>query len=241
MNRYYTAITDQMRAEIEGISALMSHPGERGRNNELILAEFLKRHLPTRYGVTTGKVVDTKGNTSTQTDIIINDRLNFPGLVEAKAWTLVPIETTFAVISVKSKLWKKNDLDNACEQIESVRRLHHVRQKSVTNGRRIDEDGNYLIRPRSYVFSFGSIWKQVNTVEENFRKSLEEIDDSYRPIALCVMDQCFIRRTPYELELHTYTEHSFLTFFMFLLHAIDTFPRAQMRLNLAAYFPQYSN
>ena len=44
-----------MLSEIETISDRMTHQGEKGRNNEYVLAAFLNEHLPQRYCVSTGK------------------------------------------------------------------------------------------------------------------------------------------------------------------------------------------
>lgn len=56
LKSYYEGISNRMMSELTTISDQMDHMGERGRNNELIIAEFLKKHLPHRYTVTTGKV-----------------------------------------------------------------------------------------------------------------------------------------------------------------------------------------
>ena len=88
------------------ISAEMTHQGEKGRNNEAILVEFLRRLLPTRYTVSTGKVVGVGGHESGQMDVIIHDRLDTPAFKEAQAWSIVPVESVHAVISVKTTLTK---------------------------------------------------------------------------------------------------------------------------------------
>jgi hypothetical protein len=106
MQRHYAGITKRMLSEIESISDQMSHPGERGRNNEHVLAKFLRDHLPQRHSVSTGKAVAVGGLESGQIDLIVHDRVNSPALVDAHAWRLVPVETIRAVISVKTTLTK---------------------------------------------------------------------------------------------------------------------------------------
>jgi hypothetical protein len=64
-----------MQSEITTISDRMNkNPGEKGRNNELVLGEFLNANLPRRYSVSTGLVVAAGGEESDQIDLIVHDR-----------------------------------------------------------------------------------------------------------------------------------------------------------------------
>lgn len=119
MKRHYTGLANRMLSELESISNQMSHAGERGRNNEEILVEFLRRRLPLRYTVSTGKVVATGGSDSGQVDVIIHDRYETPAFIDSHAWSLVPVESVLAVISVKTTL-NRPELRNALESISSV-------------------------------------------------------------------------------------------------------------------------
>jgi hypothetical protein len=91
MKEHYSGLTDRMLSEINTISNRMSHPGEKGRNNEHVLREFLNDNLPRRYSVSTGKVVATGERESGQIDLIVHDRLHTPALIDARAWSLVPV------------------------------------------------------------------------------------------------------------------------------------------------------
>ena len=97
MRQYYEGLTKRMLSELHDVSAQMSHQGEKGRNNEHVLVRYLRQHLPERYDLTTGKVVSADGTESTQTDVIIRDRINSPVFIHADAWSLVPIETVFGL------------------------------------------------------------------------------------------------------------------------------------------------
>ena len=55
MKKHYPGLTGRMLSEIDTISDQMSHSGEKGRNNELVIREFLVRTLASRYTVSTGK------------------------------------------------------------------------------------------------------------------------------------------------------------------------------------------
>jgi hypothetical protein len=122
MQKQYKGLTDRMLSELDTISSQMSHPGEKGRNNEFVLREFLERNLAKRYTVSTGKVVSVGGHESGQVDLIVHDRLNTPAVVEGHAWRLVPVESVCAVIAVKTTL-DKGELRDALKSVESVRAL----------------------------------------------------------------------------------------------------------------------
>lgn len=238
VKKYYQRFAEQMLSEVANISEAISHAGEKGRNNEQILSDFLKRYLPQRFSVDTGQVVAADGSMSSQTDIIIHDRSNTPALFLGGASVLVPIETTYAVISVKTTL-DKRELESAVSQIASVRRLKNEASFQYSRGvvTKIPAVEGSVLRPRGLVFAFKARWKEVATIESCFREVLEPIDDLYRANGVCVLDTCMIRRVPYKLETMVYSEDPFLHFFVFLLHLIQTMP--SWLVDLEKYFKPY--
>lgn len=239
VNKYYQRFTEMMLAEVESISAAISHSGEKGRNNEQVLARFLAKYLPQRFSVDTGHVVASDGTKSSQTDIIIHDRINTPALFLGGASVLVPIETTYAVISVKTTL-DKTELADAVRQIESVRRLKNEASFQYSRGVviKIPAMDQAVLRPRGLVFAFKTTWKDVVTIEKTFKEIVAPIDDHFRPNGVCVIDKCLIRRMPYTLDTRIYSEHPFFHFFVFLLYLIQTMP--SWLVDLEKYFESYS-
>jgi hypothetical protein len=235
---YYQLFTNKMLSEAAGISEAISHAGEKGRNNEQVLAEFLRKYLPQRFSVDTGQVVAADGAKSSQTDIIIHDRFNTPALFLGGASVLVPIETTYAVISVKTTL-DKVELADAVKQIESVRKLRNQASFQYSRGvvTKVPVLEGSVLRPRGLVFAFKTRWKEVPTIESCFREVLEPIDDQYRANGVCILDTCMIRRIPYKLDTMVYSDDPFLHFFVFLLHLIQTMP--SWLVDLEKYFEPY--
>jgi hypothetical protein len=154
VQKFYKRFAEAMLTEVENISDAVSHQGDKGRNNEQILVDFLRRYLPQRFSVDTGQVVSCDGKQSSQTDIIIHDRLNTPALFLAGTSVLVPIETTYAVISVKTTL-DKTQLCDAVRQIESVRRLENKASFIYSRGEimKLPADPMSILRPRGFVFA----------------------------------------------------------------------------------------
>ena len=235
MRKHYAGLTSRMLSEIESISDQMSHAGEKGRNNELVLREFLERTLASRYTVSTGKVVSAGGHESGQIDLIVHDRLDTPALIEGRAWQLVPVESVYAVISVKTTL-DKTELRDALKSVESVRNL--PRNAAVlhlpTGMAEIPE--SQLLRPKGFVFAFKSSWTAVESADSAFRDLLPEVDDRYRPNGLCILEQCFIVRKAYTTETLVFPNHALMHFFVFLSQCLERFPK--YHLDLSKYFTE---
>jgi len=235
MNTHYAGLTSRMLSEINTISDRMTHPGEKGRNNEHVLGAFLNETLPRRYSVSTGKVVAAGGEESGQIDLIVHDRVHAPALVDARAWSLVPVESTYAAISVKTTL-TKDELRDALASIGSVRMLPRKAAIRYDANHKIPLREEDTLRPRGFVFAFKSSWASPESADNAFRDSLQNVQDGVRPNAVCLLDQCLLIRRAFTTETIVFTEHVLLHFFVFLLRTIDTFPRYQV--DLARYFDE---
>jgi hypothetical protein len=49
----------------------IDHPGESGRAREQILTAFIRRLVPSTFGVSTGFVIDAVGGLSRQLDVVV--------------------------------------------------------------------------------------------------------------------------------------------------------------------------
>ncbi len=235
MNRYYAGLTSRMLSEISTISNRMTNPGEKGRNNEHVLGAFLNDTLPRRYSVSTGKVVAAGGEESGQIDLIVHDRVNAPALVDARARSFVPVESTYASISVKTKLTKE-EMRDALESIASARKLPRKAAIRYDTNHKITLREEDTLQPRGFVFGFKSSWTSPKSADNAFRELLRNVEDEVRPNAVCLLDQCLLIRRAFTTETIVFTEHVLLHFFVFLLRTIDTFPRYQV--DLARYFDE---
>ena len=93
------------------------------------------------------------------------------------------------------------------------------------------------LRPRVFVFAFKSSWASPESAGKTFRDLLGDVDDRFRPNAICLLDQCLIIRKPFTTETILFKEHVLLHFFMFLVRTIDIFPR--YHVDLEQYFEEY--
>jgi hypothetical protein len=102
-------------------SGFVQHAGDRGGNREQVLRDFLRKHLPARYGVTKGEIVTRGGAHTHSADIIIYDAQNCPVLYVEET-SVLPVESVFGIVEVKSTLSKSEFVD-AARKVEAFKRL----------------------------------------------------------------------------------------------------------------------
>lgn len=121
----FAAREHQLATTVGMGAALTEHGTLVGTGTEHGWYGLLHGSLPGRYGVATGKVVDSLGRQSQQIDLIIFDTFYSPLLFTLGDATFVPAESVYGVFEVKQVLDKVN-LDAAADKVESVRRLHRT-------------------------------------------------------------------------------------------------------------------
>jgi hypothetical protein len=97
-------IAKHMLQFFDGWETRIPHHGEKGGVRERRVGDFLTVHLPRKYGVGSGHIIDKDGNVSLQEDIVIYDRANSPTLEIDSYYQVYPCETVYAAVEVKSLL-----------------------------------------------------------------------------------------------------------------------------------------
>lgn len=119
----FKAVAKKMMVDFEGISKQLEHRGLRGRAREIaVVNEFLANRLPKQLGIATGEIVSSEGSVSRQMDIIIFDSLKSPLLLKEEEIHILPVESVYAVIEVKSNL-SRPELEDSVEKVLSVKRM----------------------------------------------------------------------------------------------------------------------
>jgi hypothetical protein len=113
-------------------AACLEHSGLKGRARELAVELLLRPFLPTGFALASGKIVDSKGNASTETDIIIYHGAILPPVMFSERDGAVPVESAFYAIEVKSCL-------TAPELRESVEKARAMRKLQAMCGTRYRE------------------------------------------------------------------------------------------------------
>jgi hypothetical protein len=117
-------------------SSALDHPGLVGTVRQLFINDLLTPLMPDGVHIGTGKITDSEGRLSAETDIIVYDRRSVPPLMYDQKLGVFPIESVYYAIEVKSTLTSA-EFESS---IEKGRKLRALRGP----------------QPHSALFAFGS-------------------------------------------------------------------------------------
>ncbi|GJI61784.1 DUF6602 domain-containing protein [Bacillus velezensis] len=172
------AAAKKMQIDFEEVTAKINHMGERGSSREEILLRYLRNYIPSKYEMSNGVIIDGNGTQSRQQDIIIYDSFNSPVLLDMEKTKIVPIESVFSVIEVKSTL-NKTEIDKCVNNISSVKSLVRnplVEINSPTAG---------------FVFAFKSS-TTIETLLDNLVEANKHTEKHKHISVICVLDKGLI-------------------------------------------------
>lgn len=161
------SVAEQMRIALQ--QKLIPHPGELGTGREEVIRDFLRRHLPKRFSVSTGFVFDAHGKVSRQIDVIIYDAYSCPAFEAVGGKMFFPCESVVAVGEAKSQLTSTKKVEEAFDNLRSVKELDRSagnQNLSIRDGHLIDHKHNHL----DQIFTFLLVTDKCVTA-----KSMREI------------------------------------------------------------------
>lgn len=147
------AVEKQMKARLEEMRATFNHAGNKGESVEIIFRRFLRDYLPRRLEIGHGEIIDSHGNTSAQTDVVV--------VTEDHPFTFTPdqpglffIEGISAAGEIKTNLTSTE----LTESIDKSRRFKQLQAAPFTgilmsNG---DDSSRFLGHPHWFIFAFES-------------------------------------------------------------------------------------
>ncbi|MEM9200714.1 MAG: DUF6602 domain-containing protein [Actinomycetota bacterium] len=142
----------------------MEHQATKGAENEAALIRLLEGLIPRRFAADGGLLIDSTGRQSPQMDVAIRETSSEASLFGQTTEILLPIESVFAVIEVKTTL-TAGDIEDFGSRQAATNQL----QASAKY-----EDGT--TKPLSCLFAYSS-WAKAPTV----LKHLEQLDSAVRP------------------------------------------------------------
>lgn len=119
----------KLRQDFEELS-VVPHNALKGGQAEKLVKTFLKGHLPKRFGVEAGFIIDKRDSVSQQTDVIIYDAINCPVYRVSSEAGIFPSDNVAAVVEVKSRL-DKEQLYDAWDKISAIKRLGKTKAPGV--------------------------------------------------------------------------------------------------------------
>lgn len=202
------SVASKMQADFDGITSQFQHKSTKGTAREKIVHHFLAEYLPESIELGTGEIVDTFGNRSSQTDLIIFDRLRCPKIFQTEDLRIYPVEGVLAAIEVKTKL-DKSTLEESVLNIQNAKKL----QKAAfyPTGNIVDSWVLYGIKydyfpMMGYIFAFKSI--QLESLGQRLDEiNLEnEIPPEHQVDAICLLDKGIIAHSNNEGQIISWAE-----------------------------------
>lgn len=180
----FEALADQMNSEYKKVTAQINHMLSRGEIRESILKDVIKKLLPTKYEIGSGIITDARGAESNQQDIYIFDAFNSPVFLKYDLDSIVPVESVYATIEVKSCL-SKEQLQESIKNIRSVKRL----EKRLFKTGFVDyKQSNYIM---GCVFAYTSK-TSLETAAQNLFEYCKGIPRKEQPSVVCILDKGLI-------------------------------------------------
>lgn len=170
----FDGISSKMRIDFT-MAGNINHNGEKGNAREDTFTKYLRAYIPERYSISKGVIIDADDTQSKQVDVIIHDKLNSPIVFETDSTSMIPIETVYCVVEIKSTL-TKTELSKSLINIESVRKLKKNPLEPV------------IFPTAGLVFSYTSDIS-LDAIYRNMIEFNKHIDIENQVSCICVLDK----------------------------------------------------
>ncbi len=125
LHELYAALQQGLAGKLQELRHANRNAEAKGDASERVWIELLRDHLPERYEVNKGFVVDSNGCESHFIDVIIYDRHYTPCIFNRDGNLYLPAESVYAVLEAKQEL-NKAHVEYAATKAESVRCLRRT-------------------------------------------------------------------------------------------------------------------
>ena len=177
-------IAKKLKIDFDGITKQIVHNGVKGSAREDLLKDYLKKLLPEKYTISSGIIIDNNQNQSKQQDFIIHDAFNCPSFFKTDSNTILPIESVYATIEIKSTL-DYSTLEQSVKNVESVRKLCKLPNRNII---RNQYDNFY---PLGFVFAYSSNYS-LEQIQKKLFKLNQSIDSKHQISIICILDKGLI-------------------------------------------------
>jgi hypothetical protein len=178
------SMAKKMSIDYQEVTSHIEHMGMRGSSRENMLREYIGQLLPQKFAVGNGIIVDVNGIQSKQQDFFVYDAFNSPVFLRIESSCVIPVESVYATVEVKSTLTKET-LKQSIENIRSVKQLKIAVLK------------NSPFIPPSYNFILGTVFaytsdSAIETVAQNVSEICKDIPKDEQPSIICIFDKGLI-------------------------------------------------
>jgi len=241
---YWESIRKSIEAKFSLAKTFLNHPIQ-GHAAEEFFRGLIKDHIPSRYIVDSGFVVDSNGNRSANMDIVIADTHNIPLLCSEPSLKIFPVESVCAVIEVTTAPTgtynKKPKLLVDLEKLALVRKMGEKREYVVPSDIVSEEELKIPFRkmvlnlcPRTFIITSGKEWVKRETYSENIIKHLKSLKVEYGQVWL---NACFSLKhgmlwfKPYtDFHYEWQKNDALMTFLFTLVDSVTSFQTYRIEL-----------
>lgn len=181
----------RLRASVEE-SVLLGDSLTKGEFREEGVAAALTEHLPQRYKLLKGIVIDSHGNESDPQDVLVLDVANYPPILGGDRTHAVPVEGVVGTIQVKS-IANKRSVSSAISNIASAKRLMPSEERFGTPLAGAHMAGSWST---SAAFFGGAIFLshagKLDTVLEHYCRQVMEVPPRERCDVVCILDKAAV-------------------------------------------------
>ncbi len=124
LTELFAALQSDMTSKAN-FSLTLNHPTDKGDNSEENWIKWFSAYLPQRYKAAKATIIDSKGCTSDQIDLVLYDAQYSYLAFNENGILYVPAESVYAIFEIKQDLNKKH-MGYAGEKAESVRKLYRT-------------------------------------------------------------------------------------------------------------------
>lgn len=177
-------VAKKLKIDFEGITKQIKHNGVKGSSREDLLKDYLKKLLPEKYSISSGIIIDNNQKQSKQQDFIIHDAFNCPSFFKTESNSILPIESVYATIEVKSTL-DYSTLEQSVKNVESVRNLIKLPNRNII---RNQYDNVY---PLGFVFAYTSTCS-LEQIQKKLFELNKNINGRHQISIICILDKGLI-------------------------------------------------
>jgi len=245
---YFGALQRIFELQTDVLTAVLPHPGERGRNDEERFKEFLRRTLPHRFSLGTGFIVSSDPTIppSSQTDIVIYDEFRNAPLHRELAAFVYPIEIVYATVEVKGLL-KPSDLGKCLRDIAKIRALAAAKRYVVYTSVPVDKKDPTKrilaltevpsdLAPRAFLVAYDvSAWSNLKSFVASCKRALSKNRAAHLHGVAVLSKDWFVYQVAYkpnEVKLKRFADHALARFvnqLVITMPGIEIFPAAMHR------------
>ncbi len=121
----YGALQGELAGKLDSLRKANVNAEAKGDASESVWNDLLQGHVPHRYQVSKGFVIDADGAESHFIDVIIYDRQYTPCIFNREGNMYIPAESVYAVLEAKQDLDKEH-VEYAAKKAASVRKLRRT-------------------------------------------------------------------------------------------------------------------